>query len=177
MWDDLYNWIEQYGGCRYDLTDELYQLSNDAIFIDPDQWKINLNCLIDELDDMVDIIDEHKEDLPDIFPSYRAVRNYVIGETLTSLITIINDVKRKLNIEPVNINDIDTLSEHSLVLYELIDAVSTYSLEQLSKTDWFDEFEEDHDEFLLNEFGLHKNDITNIHFVVNDIIQAHEKDE
>jgi hypothetical protein len=49
-------------------------------------------------------------------------------------------------------------------------------LEQLSKKDWYDDFEEDNDNFLLEEFVLHKNDLTNIHFVVNDIIQLHEEE-
>jgi hypothetical protein len=64
-----------------------------------------------------------------------------------------------------------------LNLYELIHAVSTYTLEQLSKKDWFDEFEEDTDNFLSTQFGLRKNDLTSIQFTVNDIAHLYEEDE
>lgn len=177
MWDEFYNWIEQYSGCRYDLTDQIYQIDGDAIFVDPDEWKINLNCLIDQLNDMLDVLDKHKADVTDNFPSYLQLRNFIIGETLTSLIDIINSIKQKLGIEPTNINDVDTLMDHALNLYELIKAVSTYTLEQLSKKDWFDEFEEDTDNFLSTQFGLRKNDLTSIQFTVNDIMHLYDENE
>ena len=176
MWEDFYLWIEQYGGCTYDLTDDFRQIEGDAIFINPNGWKINVECLMDTMNDMLEVLDEHKQDLPDVFPSYTALRNFVISETLTSLITIVNDIKQNLNIEPVNINNVDVLNDHVLNLYELVNAVATYTLEHLSKIDWFDQFEEDNDHFLRDNFGLVKNDLTNIHFVVNDIIQLHEED-
>jgi hypothetical protein len=50
-------------------------------------------------------------------------------------------------------------------------------LEQLSKKDWFDEFEEDTDNFLSTQFGLRKNDLTSIQFTVNDIAHLYEEDE
>lgn len=177
MWEDFYLWIEQYGGCSYDLTDDIRQVSGDAIFVNPEGWKINIRYILSNLDEMIDIIDDHRDSLPDVFPSYSALRNFVISETLLALIDVINDIKRKLNIEPVNINNVDTLNDHILNLYELVSATSTYTLEHLSKTDWFDQFEEDNDNFLSEEFGLSKNDLTNIHFVVNDIIQLHDEDE
>lgn len=174
MWQEFYDWIEKYNGCTYDLTDDIRQISGDEIFINPMGWKINVQSILESLDEMVDIIDAHKNEVTDVFPSYIALRNFVIGETMTSLIEVVNSIKQKLHIEPTNINNVDTFSDHMLNLYELVNAVSVYSLEQLSKMDWFDEFEEDHDNFFEKEFGLAKQDLTNIHFVVNDIIQLYE---
>lgn len=177
MWDDFYNWIEQYSGSSYNLSDDLKALRGDNIFIDPTEWKIKVNYIADELNDILDILEDHKRDLPDIFPSYNQLRNFIIGETLTSMIEAINEIKQKLNIEAVNINNVDSLSEHALNLYELVNTMEQYSLEQISKKDWFDEFEDDNDNFLQEQFGLAKNDLTNIHFIVHDIMQLHEEDE
>ncbi len=177
MWEDFYNWVEKYAGCTFDLSEDFQSIKGDAIFIDPQAWKLKVFRIISELNEMLDVLEEYKTSLTDNFPSYSRLRNFLISETLTSLIENINDIKRKLNIEPVDISNVDNLRDHVVSLYELVNAVSTYSLEQLSKKDWFDDFEEDNDNFLKEEFGLRKNDLTNIHFVVNDIIQLHEEDE
>lgn len=177
MWEDFYNWIEQYAGCTFNLSDDIQDLQNDAIFLDPMAWKLKVFYIIDELNEMLDVLKEYRTSLTDNFPSYSQLRQFLIAEVLTSLITNINDIKRKLSIEPVDINNVDNLRDHVVNLYELVNAVANNSLEQLSKKDWFDDFEEDNDNFLQEEFGLRKNDLTNIHFVVNDIIQLHEEDE
>ena len=177
MWDEFFMWVEKFAGVTFDMSTELQQLQGDNIFIDPRRWKIKLNYVIDQLNEMLDVLDEHRDSLTDNFPSYTELRNFLIGETLTSMITAINDIKRKLNIEPVDIGNIDTLSAHALALFDIVDALSSNSLEQLSKKDWFDEYEEDNDNILTDEFGLRKNDLTNMHFIVNDIIQLHEDDD
>lgn len=177
MWEDFYLWVEQYAGSSYDLTADLNDLKGDNIFINPMGWKIKFNYVIEELNEMLDIVDKYKMMLPDHFPSYIALRNFLISETLTDIIESINDIKRKLNIEPVDINNVDNLTQHALHLFEVVNTLSVYSLEQLSKQDWFDQYNEDHDDFLIDQFGIHKNDITNMHFIVNDIIQLHDEDD
>ena len=177
MWEDFFNWVEKYAGCTFDLSGDFQDIEGDAIFIDPMNWKLKVFYIISELNEMLDVLEEYKTSLTDNFPSYSSLRTFLISETLTSLIENVNSIKRKLNIEPVDISNVDNLRDHVVNLYELVHAVSTYSLEQLSKKDWFDEFEDDNDNFLKEEFGLSKDDLTNIHFVVNDIIQLHEEDD
>lgn len=177
MWEDIYIWIESYAGCSYDVTEYLRALKDDAIFLSPRTWRNTLTILLQCLSDMIDVIDENWQMIPEHLPSKVEMKKFITSEILTQLIDIINKNKQKLNIEPTPIRTFMTLEQHVDVLYDLITALGSYSMESLIKKEWFDEYEESHNGFLTNVFGISKNDLPSMQFTVRDIKQMHEHDE
>ena len=176
MWDELNLWIERYSGVEYDLPYYLRLLKNDEIFLSPSNWKNSLGIALDRLSDVIDVIDEHYQDLPDEFPSRSELKKMVTSNVLQEIIEILNDVKQKLNIEPTIIRTFKTLEQHVDGLCDLIQALSEHTMEWLIKHDWFDEYEDMNNDFLTDTFGIVKNDLSNMQFTINDIIQLHDED-
>lgn len=177
MWEEIYIWIEQYAGVSYDLTEYIGKLRGDEIFISPTVWRNNLSIVLERLSDMIDIIDEKWREIPEELPPRGDMKKFVTSETLANVIEIINSIKQKLNIEVSDIRTFATLEKHVDALYDLIKALSENSMEKLMKDEWYDEYEDQNNDFLLNVFGISKNDLPSMQFTVNDIKQLHENDE
>lgn len=176
MWEELNLWIERYSGVEYDLDYYLRLLKNDEIFIAPNQWRNSLSILLDRLSDVIDVIDEYWRDLPETLPSRSELKKYVTSDVLNDIIDILNDAKQKLNIEPSVIRTFKTLEKHVDALCDLIEALSEHTMEWLMKHEWFDEYEDINNDFLKETFGIVKNDLSNMQFTINDIIQLHDED-
>ena len=177
MWEDITAWLEQYSGIEYDFDFYLRQLKDDGIFIAPVQWRNNVSIVLDKLSEMVDDIEDKKHEVPDDLPSAPEIKKIVTSNILSSLIDIIDSIKQKLNIEPTIIRRFTTLEKHIDALFDLVKALAEHSMEWLIQKEWFDEYEDNNDDFLHDTFGIVKNDLPNMHFTVNDIIQLHEDDE
>lgn len=177
MWEEIYIWIEQYAGTSYDLTENINELRGDAIFISPTIWRNNLSIVLERLSDMIDVINEYWSEIPEELPPRGEMKKFVTSEILGEIIEIVNSIKQKLNIEPVDIRTFTMLEKHVDALYDLIKALSENTMEKLMKKEWYDEYEDQNNDFLLNVFGVSKNDLPSMQFTVNDIKQLHENDD
>ena len=176
MWEELNIWAEQFSGVTYDLSDYIDLLKKDAIFLSPNQWRANLSILLDKLSDLIDVIDEHHLDIPDNLPSRTELKKFATSDILTQIIDILNDAKQKLNIEPAIIRTFKNLEKHVDALCDIIEALSSHTMEWIIEKEWFDEYEDANHDFLHDTFGIVKKDLPNMQFTINDIIQLHEED-
>jgi hypothetical protein len=177
MWEEIKIWLEEYAGVDYDLSFYLKQLEGDNIFLAPMQWKDTLSILLEKVSEMIDTIDEKHTEIPEELPSRQEMKQLITSEYLYAVIEIINNIKQKLNIEPTDIRTFRTLEKHVDGLCDLIQALAEHTMETLIKKEWFDEYEDMNKDFLKETFGITRNDLSNMQFTVNDIINLHKDDE
>jgi hypothetical protein len=177
MWEDIHNWIEQYAGVSYDVSEYIQALSGNAMFTSPRTWYNTFSITLELLSNAVDVISEYGSELPDDLPSAPEVKRFMTSEVLFCLVQIVNYVKEKIGIDPTDIRSFTTLEQHVDVLVDLISNVTENTIDELIKSDWFDEYDEGSNNFLTDTFGLSKHDLPAIALAVQDIIEIENVDE
>ena len=89
----------------------------------------------------------------------------------------LNDIKRQLHIEQKEISDHRLLSYHVDVMYDLIKMLSTNTIESILDERMFDIYNEENDNALSDLFDISANDLTNMHYTVNSVIEEANLDE
>ncbi len=172
MWNEIYNFFEQFSGVSYDFSEDLKDISGDAIFIDPIRWRNTVETIIDNLGDALDCIEEYGEYLGEDMPSKNNLKKIVATYVLNELTGLLNSIKGKLNIEKTDISNFDNLEQQLITMSEMIEMFVYISLDEIISKDLFkNNFVEDEDDDNPLEvlFGLHQNDVTNLSFTVTSI--------
>ncbi len=177
MWEDIHNWIEQYAGVSFDVSDYIQAMSGNAMFTSPRTWYNTFSITLEMLSSAVDVINEYGSELPDDMPSKPELKRLITSEVLFQLIQIVNYVKDKIGIDPTDIRSFTTLEKHVDVLVDIITTVTENTIDELIKSDWFDEYDEGSNNFLSEIFGLSKHDLPAISLAVQDIIEIENSDE
>lgn len=177
MWDEVYTWLEEHSGNAYDLRDDIDAVSGDAIFISPHEWHSNIHYVLDKLSDALDVVDENWKHLTEDLPNRTDLKKLITTDVLSGLVKIIDSIEQKLNIDPVDINNVDTLYVVIETLFDIVEEMTTHSIEQILKTDWFEDYNNENDDILSVKMGIHKNDLTNMHYTIQSIVDLHEDDD
>lgn len=178
LWQLMYVWLDSYSGCEYNIDDEINILKDPNIaFINPLSWKLTCESIIDALSDVFDVIDEHETLIPDDLPSANKMKQMFREKFVSAVADSLNDIKRQLHIEQKDISDHRLLSYHVDVMYDLIKMLSTNTIESILDERMFDIYNEENDNALSDLFDISANDLTNMHYTVNSVIEEANLDE
>lgn len=173
MWEEIYLWLEQYSGVSYDFQGDVSKISDNSIFIEPYEWVVNVNDMIEKLSDVWDIIDEYGDDLPDEFPNKISLKKF-ITENVTGWISgVINKVKRQLRIDQMDINDYDDLINQSTTLSEFVQMIIEYPINEILEKNMFETFNEEHNNIMTETFNISRNDISSMHIDISSIRESY----
>ena len=89
----------------------------------------------------------------------------------------INSVKRQLGMSITPIDDEEDVLTNATTLRDLIMTLSSLSIEELQKRDWFETYDEETDGALTESLELHKNDLTDIHQTIETILESDDYDD
>lgn len=171
IWQEIYIWIESYSGCTYDIDESIEKLNDpNIVFLNRLSWKLTIEQLIDDLSDIYDIIDEQQFMIPDNLPNAEEMKKLFREKILDTVTTSLNDIKRQLHIPQINIADHRLVLYHVDVMYDLIDMLSTNSMDTITTDNLFDKYNEENDDAFINLFGISKEDLPNMHDTVNSVI-------
>lgn len=176
MYDEVYDWLEEHSGNAYDLREDISNVSGDQIFISPHEWHSNMHYILEKLEDAIDVVDENWRQLPDTMPSRAELKKLITADILGQLVKIIQSIEIKLQIDPIDINNVDTLYVVIETLFDIVEEMKTHSMDQIIKTDWFDDYNEDNDDILSVKMGIHKNDLSNMYFTIQSISDLYDED-
>lgn len=174
MWaDEIYIWLESYAGVAFDFSEDFDTIKGDTIFIEPYLWIITINEILEHLGEAVDCIEKYGDDLPDDMPRKKDLKKFVTMSILSSILTNLNSIKKKLNIEEIDINNFDTLVRHVETMHDLVAMLTENPIEDVLKNRMFEKHEEENDDSFYELFEISKNDIPNMSFTVNSIRDAY----
>lgn len=177
MSEEIYIWMEEQSGVTYDLTDDIQELSGDFIFTNTHAWKSNMHFVLNKLSEAIDVIDENYRNLREDLPSRDELKKLFTAEVLGSLVSIINSIKQKLNIDTADITSVNQLYSNIEVLYDIVEELRTSTVEEVLQSSWYDDYNDENDDILSTVYGIHKNDLPNMHYTIQSIIDLHEDDE
>ena len=78
-------------------------------------------------------------------------------------------VKQKLGLSINPITDVESVLENATTLRDLIMTLSSFTIEELQKRGWFDEYEDQTDNALSETLEIHKNDLIDISQTIETI--------
>ena len=177
MSEEIYIWMEEQSGVTYDLTDDIEELKGDFIFTNTHAWKSNIHYVLNKLSEAIDVIDENFHNLREDLPSRDELKKLFTAEVLESLVDIINSIKQKLNIEIVDITSVNQLYSTIEVLYDIVEELRTHTVEEIIQSSWYDDYNDENDNALWDVYGIHKNDLLNMHYTIQSIIDLYEDEE
>lgn len=177
MWEDIYGFLERYSGVSYNFDEDLQKISGYYAFSNPYDWKVSIDLIIDNLTDALDVIDDFGDNMVDTLPGKVAVAKFVTRSVIGEIVSNINNVKKNLELDTENINNIDTLQSHVELLYELIKMFVENNIDDITKHSMFDKLDESNDEDLSEKLNIHKKDIPNMWFNVQSILETIASEE
>lgn len=171
MWSELFIWLERYSGVSYDFSEDIASIKGDIAFIDTYEWFNVISNLFDNLSEAIDVVDEFGDNLTDELPNKKKVKNMLTSYVISNLLDNVNDIKRKLNIDIVDISNYDTLIQHINIIMELIQMLSENEMDDIFKQQLFEKHEEENGNTFTEILNIQKDDITNMYFTVSSIQQ------
>lgn len=171
MWSELFIWLERYSGVSYDFSEDIASIKGDIAFIDTYEWFNVISNLFDNLSEAIDVVDEFGDNLTDELPNKKQVKNMLTYDVISNLLDNVNDIKRKLNIDIVDISNSDTLIQHINIIMELIQMLSENEMDDIFKQQLFEKHEEENGNTFTEILNIQKDDITNMYFTVSSIQQ------
>lgn len=178
IWQEIYIWIESYSGCTYDIDESIERLRDPNIaFVNRLDWKLTIEKLIDDLVDIYDIIDEYGYLIPDELPDSDAMKQMYREKIIGNVMKSVNDVKRQLHIQQLEIGDHRLILYHVDVLYDLMDMLALNSMDTIINDQLFDKYENENDDAFENTLNITKSDLSNMHDTINSVIEEADQYE
>lgn len=170
MLTEIYCWIESRTGVSYDFNQELMEMSKDAIFFEPGEFKISYYQIRNELTECCFAIDEFRDQIPDDLPRYDELKRLFVGTVLSGITNIISGILDRLNIKELTFNSIGELDNTVNMLVSLCDMFRNNSIEDITNNMMFERLNGEYDNGLTDTFELVSSDITNMYYVYDSIV-------
>ena len=171
IWQEIYIWVESYAGCAYDIEESIQMLDDpNIVFRNRFEWKITVEELLDDLVDIYDIIDEYGYLIPDQLPDASDMKQMYREKILGAVMKSLNDIKRQLHIQQIDLGDHRLIMYHVDVMYDLIDMLASNTMDTIIEKHLFEKYNEENDDAFDNLFGITKNDLSNMHETINSVI-------
>lgn len=175
-WEALYNWFTQKAGVSYDFNEDLGEIGGDTPFNETFFWSMKIGFILDDMESAIEVVEENWRELTEELPSRDKLKKLFTEDTISKLANNINDVKKKLGLKIDELTDAEDIMENVVGLRDLISMLSVFSIEDLQKRNWFEEYDESSDGLLSDTLGIHKNDLVDIHQNIETILEGY-KDE
>lgn len=173
MNEEIFTWMEEYCGVSYDFQEAVSSIDGRTAFISPFEWRISIEMILEQLNTALDVIDDHKRAIPETMPNATELKRIFTLTTLRQLIANIVSVCAMMNIDPPEITSIDQLNIVVVTIADLITMLSNHNIDEILKQNLFEEYEEANDSAFFNVLQLHRQDMTQLSFAVNEIRQMY----
>lgn len=162
MLDEIYVWMESYAGVSFEFEETIAAVSGTTAIVDPYGWYSALTVTLCQLDDACDIIDMYQSAIPDNLPTRKKMKRVITENVLGLMVENIRNVCSQLNIEPVEIKTTDILKEIIETMYELLNMLNTYSIDEIIKNNLYVTHEEENDDSFANMLNIMKEDMVQL---------------
>lgn len=176
-WSLVYDWFTQHTGVSYDFSEDFESISGTAAFDSTVFWNTSIQCIMSDLEDALDAIDEFSDELIEDLPDRDDFKREFTINCVTNVVRNIDNVKRLMGITIGKISDVDNLLSQTNALKDLIIILKENSIDDIMKKDMFNKYNESHDDILTDTFELHPEDIPSLWDTVNSIITSDDDDE
>lgn len=180
MLSEIYLWLESRSGIPYNLEDEIAILNSDIIATDNVTWMIKIRNVIDLTKDAIETVNDYEDQIPDDFPNARQIKALIADYARNNVRMVMIKAFRTLGMDaPDGIEQFTLVDLWNMTktMNDLVDELATNDIDDVIKSQWFDKYDEDHNNILTEIAGIYKQDITNISYAIRDIREYHEEDE
>jgi hypothetical protein len=168
MFEQLFYFIESYAGVSFDPYDTLSCVDVDLVFEDPYAWKSYLDTTIDNVMELLNTLEEHRQDVPDDLGDVNEVKNSFAHQIVGEIIDEINKVKNKLNLEITKMKGLDGLRSNITLITNLIQFCKENTFDDILEKHKFLELNDTNDKDMTKVLGIVEQDIMNIYQIVTD---------
>lgn len=166
---DICNFFEQRAGIPFDFDEDLAEIGGDYAFAYPTDWSNSLYIILDRMMEALTIIDASQNSIPDDLPPKDDLKKIVTECAIEGVLKNIDNVKRVLNIDSKRIRDFNTLQSHINGLCKLINLLLENDLNDILSNNKFEKLDKSLGNVLTDQFEVHRQDLSQIHFNVKDI--------
>ena len=173
MDEEIYLWLESRSGETFDVDDKINSLLvNDLIVTDTDQWEFALSGILTTMNNCLNAIDEHWREIPDNLPSRTSMKNLYYGHVMNGINTILQKAFSAIGLDvPSRLSDVSVIQLSSLInacntLLDLIRALKDNTVDDLIRANWYEKYEDEHDEALMSQLHVARQDLANISFAI-----------
>lgn len=175
---EVYLWLESRCGASYDCNDIIQSIKRDDMVVtDPSRWLYAIRDVIDRTKAAIDVVEEYEDELPDTFPSSRRLQQLLAQDIRQEIRTVISEAFKTLGLLPPDEVSVMTLSKLWVVAVSIVDIVRKLTLDTIDeviKEQWYDQYDEDHDEILSDTMEIFKQDLPNIAIAIRDVRDFHD---
>lgn len=175
MIQEVYDWLESRTGSPYDFRDEISELDISDAFLTPIDWYNEITITIDRLEECVEDINTHQDEIPDYLPNHVVMKKLMIEETTELLLQKLNEVKSRLGIKQVRVKDAYDLVRQCSMMSKIIDLCKNTKIGQIISV--LTKFEEDNGNFLMDEFDITPKDYSQLYSDITDIVSDFEEND
>ena len=172
---EIYDWLESRTGSPYDFRDEISELDIADAFLAPVDWYNTITITLDRLEDCIEDINEHKDEIPDYLPSAQDIKKLIIEETCMLFMNKLNEVKQRIGITETTINDVDDLTRQCYIISQVINLCKETKIGQIIVA--LRKFEEENEDYLLDSFGISERDYSQLYSDITDVVADFEENE
>lgn len=175
---EVYLWLESRTGESFDCNDSLKYIKKDDLLVtDPSAWLYAIRNIIDKTKEAIMAIDEYGDELPDTFPSAVRLKSLFAQDIRREIRIVIQEALKTLGMIPPDGISTATLTQSWMMAVSIVDLVRKLtldSIEDVIKEQWYEKYDEDHDEILSDTLEIFKQDLPNIAFAIEDIREFHD---
>lgn len=178
MLGEIYLWLESRTGIPYDFDDDINKLSTDIIAIDPTTWALTIYNIIGLTYDALLSVDQYDQQIPPDFPSARKIKAMLAENTRINLRSVVKKAFQTLGLVVPEFLDnakLTTVRNIVTALYDLVTKLSEDNVDNINKTDWFDKYDENHNNVFTDDIGIVKQDLINIQFAIVSVHELHDE--
>lgn len=178
---EVYLWLESRCGDSYDCSDTIKRIqSDDLVITDPQDWLYAIRNVIDHSREAIDVFNEYSDEIPDSLPNAKRLTRMFAQDVRNDLRRIIRKAFQSLGLVPPDRISTITMSNAWIIACTFVDIITVLSentIEDVIKEDWYDSYNEDHDNILDEVMDIFKQDLPNIAFAIEDVREMHGEDD
>lgn len=180
MLDEIYLWLESRTGIPYNFEDEIKELETDIIATDTATWSLSIYNIIGLTHDAVEAVNDYEDQIPPNFPSSRKIKGMIAENARITLRSVIKTAFQTLGLvvpDEIATSKLTDIRNMTAALNDLVNKLMEDTVDNINKTDWFDNYDENHNYIFTDDIGIAKQDLTNIQIAITSIREYHAEME
>lgn len=179
--DAVYLWLESRTGESYYLDEEINSLlKKDMIVMDTDQWEFSLSKILKKMNECLDAIDEFWREIPDDLPSRSRMKQDYREHIMDGAHGILADAFNSLGLTipgELMSSDIILFVNSANSLLDLVRELKENDIEDVIKSQWYDKYNDTHDDILIERMKIAKQDLPDISVAIDTVMEIHSDED